>query len=119
MSDLEEIRLAVRRFAAEREWQPYHTPKNLAMALAGEAGELVSLFQWLSEAESRAMPAARLADAADEIADVQMYLVALADQLGIDIAAAVAGKMEKNARKYPADRFRGSARKYDDPPDMS
>ena len=116
MSDLQEIRLAVRQFTAEREWQQFHSPKNLAMALAGETGELVSLFQWLSEDESRNMPAARLADAADEIADVQMYLVALADQLGIDIAQAVAGKMEKNARKYPADAFRRSARKYDEPP---
>jgi NTP pyrophosphatase (non-canonical NTP hydrolase) len=115
MSDLEQIRLAVRRFAGVRGWQPIHSPKNLAMALAGEAGELVSLFQWLSEAESRGMPPERLAEAADEIADVQMYLVALADQLGIDIADAVAGKMVKNARKYPADRFRGSARKYNDP----
>ncbi|MGS1109273.1 nucleotide pyrophosphohydrolase [Achromobacter anxifer] len=119
MSDLEQIRLAVRRFTEEREWQPFHTPKNLAMALAGEAGELVSLFQWLSEAESRTMAPEKLADVADEIADVQMYLVALADQLGIDIADAVAGKMVKNARKYPADRFRGSARKYDDPPEQA
>ncbi len=115
MSDLEQIRLAVRRFTAEREWEPFHSPKNLAMALAGEAGELVSLFQWLSEPESRRMPPERLADAADEIADVQMYLVALADQLGIDIADAVSAKMLKNARKYPADQFRGSARKYDEP----
>ena len=117
MSDLEVIRLAVRQFTAEREWQQFHSPKNLAMALAGETGELVSLFQWLDEDESRNLPAARLADAADEIADVQMYLVALADQLGIDIAQAVAGKMVKNANKYPADAFRRSARKYNEPPE--
>ncbi len=117
MSDLEAIRLAVRQFTAEREWQQFHSPKNLAMALAGETGELVSLFQWLDEDESRHLPAARLADAADEIADVQMYLVALADQLGIDIAQAVAGKMVKNAQKYPADAFRRSARKYNEPPE--
>lgn len=117
MSDLEAIRLAVRQFTAEREWQQFHSPKNLAMALAGETGELVSLFQWLDEDESRNLPAAQLADAADEIADVQMYLVALADQLGIDIAQAVAGKMVKNANKYPADAFRRSARKYNEPPE--
>ncbi|MDH0682833.1 nucleotide pyrophosphohydrolase [Achromobacter animicus] len=117
MSDLEAIRLAVRQFTAEREWQQFHSPKNLAMALAGETGELVSLFQWLDEDESRNLPAARLADATDEIADVQMYLVALADQLGIDIAQAVAGKMVKNANKYPADAFRRSARKYNEPPE--
>ncbi|MGE8677407.1 MAG: nucleotide pyrophosphohydrolase [Achromobacter marplatensis] len=117
MSDLEQIKLALRAFTAERAWQPFHSPKNLAMALSGEAGELVSLFQWLTETESRNMAPERLADAADEIADVQMYLVALADQLGIDIADAVARKMVKNAQKYPADRFAGSARKYDDPPE--
>lgn len=117
MSDLEQIKLAVRQFTAEREWQQFHSPKNLAMALAGEAGELVSLFQWLSEDQSRNLPAQRLADAADEIADVQMYLVALADRLGVNIAEAVSAKMVKNAQKYPADRFRRSARKYDDPPE--
>lgn len=119
MSDLENIKLAVRAFTAERDWQPFHSPKNLAMALSGEAGELVSLFQWLTETESRHLAPARLADAADEIADVQMYLVALADQLGIDIADAVSNKMVKNAQKYPADRFAGSARKYNDPPEES
>lgn len=117
MSDLEQIKTAVRQFTAEREWQQFHSPKNLSMALAGEAGELVSLFQWLSEDQSRNLSAERLSEAADEIADVQMYLVALADQLGVDIAGAVAGKMIKNARKYPADRFRRSARKYNDPPE--
>lgn len=80
---------------------------------------MLALFQWLTEQESRQPSAALLADAADEIADVQMYLVALADQLGVDIAAAVQAKMARNAVKYPADRFRGSARKYDDPPDAA
>lgn len=117
MSDLREITAAVRRFTEEREWQPFHTPKNLAMALAGEAGELLALFQWLTAEESRGLSPARLAEVADEIADVQMYLAALADQLGIDIAGAVSAKMARNALKYPADRFRGSARKYDDPPE--
>ena len=73
MSDLREITAAVRRFAEEREWQPFHTPKNLAMALAGEAGELLALFQWLTAEESRGLSPARLAEVADEIADVQMY----------------------------------------------
>ncbi|WP_251864158.1 nucleotide pyrophosphohydrolase [Achromobacter sp. Marseille-Q4962] len=117
MSDLQKIKLALRRFAREREWEPFHSPKNLAMAVAGEAGELVALFQWLTEAESRALPPARLAQAADEIADVQMYLVALADQLGVDIPSAVAGKMARNALRYPAAEFRGSARRHDEPPD--
>lgn len=119
MSDLEQIRQALRAFTAERDWQRFHSPKNLAMALSGEAGELLALFQWLTEEESRQPPATLRAHVADEIADVQMYLVALADQLGVDIAAAVQAKMARNALKYPADRFRGSARKYDDPPDVA
>ena len=116
MSDLESIKLALRRFTAEREWQPFHTPKNLAMALAGEAGELVAVFQWLTEAQSRALDERQREAAMDEIADVQMYLVALADQLGVDIAQAVERKMRKNAAKYPAGVFRGSARKYNEAP---
>ncbi|MDQ8032727.1 nucleotide pyrophosphohydrolase [Bordetella genomosp. 1] len=113
MSDLQRIRAAVRRFTAERAWEPFHSPKNLAMALAGEAGELVAEFQWLTEDQSRQLSDAQREAVADEIADVQLYLVALADQLDLDIAQAVARKMEKNALKYPADAFHGSARKYD------
>lgn len=113
MSDLEIMREAVRRFTAERDWDQFHSPKNLAMALAGEAGELVAEFQWLTEADSRALTEAQRAAVIDEIADVQLYLVALADKLGVDIAAAVTQKMAKNAVKYPAGAFRGSARKYD------
>ncbi len=112
MSDFESIKLAVRRFTEARDWQQYHSPKNLAMALAGEAGELVSVFQWLTEAQSQTLTPAQRQEAIDEIADVQLYLVALADQLGIDIAQAVTQKMAKNAQKYPAEQFRGSARKY-------
>jgi len=115
MSEFDSIKAAVRRFTAEREWQPFHSPKNLSMALAGEAGELVAVFQWLSEDASRALTPAQRQHAADEIADVQLYLVALADALDIDIPQAVAAKMRKNAQKYPADQFRGSARKYDEP----
>lgn len=115
MSDFNDIKDAVRHFSAERDWDQFHAPKNLAMALAGEAGELVSIFQWLTEDGSRHLDPATLAHAADEIADVQLYLVALADKLNIDIRQAVYAKMEKNAIKYPAVDFRGSARKYDRP----
>ncbi len=107
------IKQQVRTFASERDWDQFHSPKNLAMALNVEAGELLEHFQWLTEAESADLDAARLAEVADEIADVQVYLVRLADKLGIDIAAAVAAKMVKNADKYPADRVRGKADKYD------
>lgn len=114
VGEFDAIRDAVRSFAAERQWEPFHSPKNLAMALAGEAGELVAVFQWLTEAGSRELTPSQRQAAADEIADVQLYLVALADQLGLDIPAAVAAKMRKNALKYPAERFRDSARKYND-----
>lgn len=114
MSDLESIKLAVRRFTEERDWQQFHSPKNLAMALAGEAGELVAVFQWLTEAQSQSLTPSQRQDAMDEIADVQLYLVALADQLGIDIAQAVVQKMAKNEQKYPVQQFRGSARKYNE-----
>jgi len=115
MSEFDSIKEAVRRFTAEREWQQFHSPKNLSMALAGEAGELVAVFQWLTEDASRSLTPQQRQQATDEIADVQLYLVALADQLGIDIPSAVQAKMRKNAAKYPASQFRGSARKYDEP----
>jgi dCTP diphosphatase len=101
-----------RAFVAERDWEQFHSPKNLAMALAGEAGELLALFQWLSESESRNLPPEALTPIAHEIADIQIYLATLSDHLGIDIGPAVAEKMKLNAEKYPADKARGKALKY-------
>jgi len=117
VSDFHDITQAVRRFTAERNWEAFHSPKNLAMALSGEAGELVSIFQWLTEEQSATLSEEKKVAAADEIADVQMYLVALADSLDIDIASAVSAKMVKNALKYPVDQFYGSARKYNEAAD--
>ncbi|VCU68743.1 hypothetical protein PIGHUM_00801 [Pigmentiphaga humi] len=114
MSDLDHIKRAVRQFTEERNWGQFHSPKNLAMALSGEAGELVSIFQWMTEEESNELNPLKLSEATDEIADVLLYLVALADRLDIDIARAVERKMLKNAIKYPAQSFYGSARKYDE-----
>jgi NTP pyrophosphatase (non-canonical NTP hydrolase) len=112
---LEELAARLREFARERDWEQFHTPKNLAMALAGEVGEVIEHFQWLSGQQSRELsPAAREAVAL-ELADVLLYLVRLADQLGIDLSAAALRKIELNAAKYPAAAFRGSARKYDAP----
>lgn len=112
--DIGAIQAGQRAFVAAREWQKFHTPKNLAMALAGEAGELVELFQWLTAEESRAiMDEPRAAEAVrDELADVLLYVLRLADVLQIDVGAAVRAKMRKNEAKYPADRVRGVARKY-------
>jgi NTP pyrophosphatase (non-canonical NTP hydrolase) len=112
MSDLENIKIVARRFAEARDWEQFHSPKNLAMALSVEAAELLEIFQWLTEQQSERLSEETRARVLDEIADVQVYLVRLADRLQVDIAAAVAQKMEKNEAKYPVDLVRGSARKY-------
>jgi len=104
----------LRAFAAEREWDAFHSPKNLAMALTGEAGELAAEFQWLTEAESRALDPERMRRVQEEAADVLLYLVRLADKLQFDLLEAADRKIELNARNYPADRVRGSAKKYDE-----
>jgi len=109
-----ELRDRLRRFAAERDWQQFHAPKNLAMALSVEAGELLEHFQWLSEDASRRLPAGDLAKVREELADVLLYLVRLADELGVDLAVAARDKIELNARKYPVDRARGTSRKSTD-----
>jgi NTP pyrophosphatase (non-canonical NTP hydrolase) len=110
--ELAEFKQLFRQFVAERDWQQFHSPKNLAMALAGEAGELLELFQWLTQEESRNLPEDARQAVAHEIADIQIYLAAISDRLGIDIGPAVAEKMKLNAEKYPPDLARGSALKY-------
>lgn len=107
-----ELRDKLRKFVAERDWDQFHSPKNLAMALSVEAAELVEHFQWLTEAESRRLAPEKLAEVRDEMADVLVYLVRLADKLDVDLLGAAAQKIEKNALKYPADRVRGSMKKY-------
>ena len=110
---LHELRDAMRQFAAERAWEPFHTPKNLAMALCGEAGELIEHFQWLTPEQSAALAAPAREEVALEMADVLLYLVRLADVLDIDLAAAARRKIAINAERYPVDRARGRADKYD------
>ena len=114
MAELEALRGQVREFVHERDWRQFHSPKNLAMALAVEAAELMEVFQWKTEDESRAPDAKALAAASDEIADVLIYLVRIADELGIDPVAEARRKLAVNAIKYPVDKSRGSARKYDE-----
>lgn len=99
---LQDLALELRRFAGERDWEVYHTPKNLASTLIVEAAELLEHFQWLSQEESRNLTPATREAVAHEIADVLIYLTRLADQLGIDMLAAAAEKMALNALKYPA-----------------
>jgi dCTP diphosphatase len=112
--DVEPLQCAVARFAREREWEPFHSPKNLAMALTGEVGELVELFQWLSEEASRKVghDPATARQVRDELADVLIYLVRLAAVLEVDLDEAVRTKLSANALKYPAERARGNATKY-------
>jgi len=110
--ELKKFQTEFRAFVAERDWDQFHTPKNLAMALSGEVGELLEHFQWLTPEQSANLPEETKSAVEQEIADVQIYLAALADQLGIEIGTAVERKMAVNTAKYPADQVRGSARKY-------
>jgi dCTP diphosphatase len=112
--ELQALKLRMREFAERRDWDQFHAPKNLVMALAGEAGELIEHFQWLSEAQSAALDPRTLDRVASEIADIQIYLARLADKLGVSIADAVERKVAENERKYPVERAFGSARKYTD-----
>ena len=112
---LRELRDELRAFAAEREWDQFHSPRNLATALAVEAAELLEPFQWLTEEQSRALPPETRAAVEEELADVLLYLVRLADKLDVDLAAAARAKIVRNGVKYPVDKSRGSSRKYDAP----
>jgi len=111
---LTQLRDALREFAAERDWDQYHSPKNLASALAVEAAELLECFQWLTEDQSRALAPSDLEKARHEMADVLNYLVRLADKLDVNLLDAAREKIALNALKYPVDKARGNARKYSD-----
>jgi dCTP diphosphatase len=102
----------LRQFAAERDWEQFHSPKNLAMALSVEVAEIVEHFQWLTEQQSRDLEPAKRAEVEQELADALIYLVRLADQLGIDLLEAAERKLAVNEAKYPAERVRGSPKKY-------
>jgi dCTP diphosphatase len=115
MQSLEDLKQQLREFARERDWEQFHSPKNLAMALIVEAAELVEHFQWLSEAQSQALEPDKREPVAQELADVLLYLVRLADRLNIDLMDAAQRKLLLNAQKYPADKVRGSAKKAGEP----
>jgi dCTP diphosphatase len=106
---LAELRELVRQFVADRDWQSFHAPKNISMALAIEAAELMEHFQWISDVASRelANEPDRLQAVSDELADVVCYALAMANELRIDLSTAIQRKMAQNERKYPADRYRG------------
>jgi NTP pyrophosphatase (non-canonical NTP hydrolase) len=111
-----ELRKIVADFVAERDWSQFHSPKNVSMALAIEAAELMEHFQWLTTEESRALAGEpeKLAAVGEELADVVGYSFALANELGIDLSRAIRAKMIKNAEKYPADKYRGRYGPEDD-----
>jgi dCTP diphosphatase len=113
MKNLEEIRTRLSEFSDARDWDQFHSPKNLAMALSVEVSELVECFQWLTEEQSRTLTAEQQTAVIDEIADVQMYLILLAHKLGVDIPAAIEQKLKKNEEKYPIEKVKGNSKKYD------
>lgn len=112
MSELDELRNTLRQFADERDWNRFHSPKNLASALSVEAAELLERFQWLTEDESRNLPPAELEKVRQEMADVLNYLVRLADKLDVNLIEAARAKIAINAQKYPVEKARGSMKKY-------
>lgn len=113
--DISRLADALQRFADDRDWQQFHSPKNLLLALTGETGELCEIFQWMSEADAK--DAAKRPETAqavkDELADVLMYLVRLSSVLGVDLNDAVTGKLALNGQKYPVDKAKSTSKKYD------
>jgi len=112
MSDFKEIRAAIRKFRNARDWMQFHSPKNLAASIVIEAAELLEHFQWESLEESEQKAKQQKEAIAEEIADVAIYLIELADNLDIDLPSAIRVKLTKNAEKYPVKRSRGSSKKY-------
>ncbi len=110
---LEGLRRRLAEFAAARDWDQFHSPKNLAMALAGEAGELLEHFQWLTQEQSRSLAAEPLREVSYELADILIYLIRTADKLGVDLIAAANEKIQINESRYPAAKVRGDARRAD------
>jgi NTP pyrophosphatase (non-canonical NTP hydrolase) len=109
---LQQLTEHLQQFAAARDWEQFHSPKNLAMALSVEVAEIVEHFQWLTEQQSRELDAAKNAEVEQELADALIYLVRLADQLDIDLLEAAERKLALNEARYPAERVRGSPKKY-------
>ena len=112
--ELMDLRDAVRKFAEERDWDQFHSPKNLATALTVESGELLEHFQWLKEEESKQLSPQKLAEVQAELADVFIYSIRLADKLDVDLIQSARDKIARNATKYPVEKARGNAKKYTD-----
>ena len=111
---MDDIIAKIRKFRDDRDWKQFHDPKNLAVSISIEAAELLELFQWMSGEEATRHAAENRERVSEEIADVAIYLVELADITGIDLAQAIEAKLEKNAKKYPVEKSRGVWTKYSD-----
>ncbi len=109
---LEQLKIAMRQFAEERDWDQFHSPKNLTMALAGETAELLDCFRWVTEEASYQLDDKSAQAAKEELADVLLFTVRLADKLNVDLFAAAQEKMLKNADNYPVEQVKGKAKKY-------
>ena len=112
MKTIQDVQAAVETFVNERDWQPFQSPKNLVMALTGEVGELVEHLQWLTQEESGELSIEQKSEVSDEMADVFIYLIRLADKLDIDLISAAEQKLEKNRIKYPIEKAKGNQTKY-------
>ena len=111
---LDNLKIRLREFAKQRNWDQFHSPKNLSMALIAEAAELVEHFQWLTQEESAGLSGEKLKEVEQELADILIYLVRISDKLGVDLVKAAEEKIDVNAEKYPSAQVRGSAKKYDE-----
>jgi dCTP diphosphatase len=109
---VDELVREIRRFNSEREWERFHTPKNLAMGMSIEAAELMEHFLWLTGEESMSIPPEKREQVRDELADVFIYLINMADKLDIDLESAALEKLKKNEIKYPVHKAKGNAKKY-------
>lgn len=112
MSEIENLLSRIRKFAEERDWEQFHSPKNVSMALAVEAAELLEHFQWLTEDESRNLDADKKQLVAEEVADVFLYVLRICDEIDIDLVKVANQKIDKNALKYPVEKVKGNSKKY-------
>ena len=112
IESLESLRNVLREFAKDRDWDQFHTPKNLSMALIAEAAELIEHFQWVDGDKSHLLEPKTRQAVEEELADILIYLVRISNKLGVDLLQASSRKIELNAQKYPADKVRGSSKKY-------
>jgi len=112
VTELDELKIELKKFADLRDWNQFHSPKNLSMALIGEAAELTEHFQWLSEEQSDHLPPEKLKEVELELADIQIYLIRIADRLNVDLLSAVRKKMKINEKKYPVEKVKGKNQKY-------